>query len=826
MMPFRLLAVVGIVASVQAKPIAILENYCFSCHDEWESKGNIRLDDLDKLPLEERLELLNKVQEQVYFGQMPPKKKKKQPGEAERVELLAWLKNELGRHNASTLQDKLRYPGYANYVDHEKLFSGEITEKPFTRSRRWLVSPQIFIERVNGIFDLEGRDRQRSFYGVTVPVILPDHSGVRYYDTTTLDGGHLLTMLTNADWISRKQLRPARVRSGEIQSKEFENPKDRWSPKFTPEALELIILKESAPTRAEMEAAIQAQYQCVLQREATSLELEKHLALLKDSIAIAGNAEGLRQMLVSVILKSEFMYRHEFGAGEVDENGRRKLSPREASYAIAYAIDDRNPDATLVKVAKEGRLNTKEDYRREVLRLLKDEKSFLAEGDPGLNGIHMRSHQVTHPKLNRFFREFFGYANSMKVFKDTARSGGAFMNTSRGYSGTAGWITNEADRVVDVILREDQEVFERLLTTDEFFVLHRHGNEEGARIVAEWKEVWLALKDSDWAKDPKVFVEENFEKYSDEFKAIKITGIDDKRNARNLKRWMEYFANSFGRGITPATSPWFYHGGQKFSYAEVYSLPKVPGSGPTGANGNYGEQEEYWDFPTTQPFQVPNRKGILTHPAWLVAHSQNTETDPVRRGKWIREKLLAGYVPDVPITVDAQIPEDHHRTLRDRLDGVTSKQECWKCHVHMNPLGLTFEIFDDFGRYRKLEELEHPDNIVSQGRGKFAEHEYRSLPVDATGYLKGTGDPSLDGEVRDAFDLIDRLAKSRRVQQSIIRHAFRYFMGRNEMLSDSQTLIDAENAYVKSGGSFKMVVLSLLTSDSFMYRKDGEVPVN
>ena len=77
MMPFRLLAVAGIVASVQAKPTAILENYCFSCHDEWESKGNIRLDDLDKLPLEGRLELLNKVQEQVYFGQMPPKKKKK-----------------------------------------------------------------------------------------------------------------------------------------------------------------------------------------------------------------------------------------------------------------------------------------------------------------------------------------------------------------------------------------------------------------------------------------------------------------------------------------------------------------------------------------------------------------------------------------------------------------------------------------------------------------------------------------------------------------------------------------------------------------------------
>ncbi|MBL6705437.1 MAG: DUF1585 domain-containing protein, partial [Planctomycetaceae bacterium] len=49
---------------------------------------------------------------------------------------------------------------------------------------------------------------------------------------------------------------------------------------------------------------------------------------------------------------------------------------------------------------------------------------------------------------------------------------------------------------------------------------------------------------------------------------------------------------------------------------------------------------------------------------------------------------------------------------------------------------------------------------------------------------------------------------------------FRFFMGRNEMLSDSQTLIDADKAYTGSGGSFKAVVVSLLTSDSFMYRKD------
>ena len=96
---------------------------------------------------------------------------------------------------------------------------------------------------------------------------------------------------------------------------------------------------------------------------------------------------------------------------------------------------------------------------------------------------------------------------------------------------------------------------------------------------------------------------------------------------------------------------------------------------------------------------------------------------------------------------------------------------------------------------------------------------YKTKTVSTKGELRGTGNPDLDGVVSDAFDLIDRLAKSERVRQSIVRYAFRFYMGRNEMLSDSQTLIDADRSYVQSGGSFKAVIISLLTSDSFIYRK-------
>jgi hypothetical protein len=39
----------------------------------------------------------------------------------------------------------------------------------------------------------------------------------------------------------------------------------------------------------------------------------------------------------------------------------------------------------------------------------------------------------------------------------------------------------------------------------------------------------------------------------------------------------------------------------------------------------------------------------------------------IHRGIWIRERLLGGGIPDVPITVDAQLPAEPENTLRERM---------------------------------------------------------------------------------------------------------------------------------------------------------------
>ncbi len=202
--------------------------------------------------------------------------------------------------------------------------------------------------------------------------------------------------------------------------------------------------------------------------------------------------------------------------------------------------------------------------------------------------------------------------------------------------------------------------------------------------------------------------------------------------------------------------------------------------------------------PTRHSVRFPKdqRMGVLTHPAWLVAHSGNFDNDPIRRGRWIRYKLLGGTIPDLPITVDAKLPDDKKMTLRERMH-VTREEQCYKCHSKMNPLGLPFEQYDHLGRFR-FNELEKP--------------------VDTTSRIVNTGVAGIDGAIETPFELIERLAASKHCEQVFVRYVFRFFLGRNETLGDAKTLQEAHKAYVDTAGSMKALVVSLLSSDSFLYR--------
>ena len=998
----------------------VLQAYCIDCHSADTDEGNVRFDLIGELDLDARLDLLNKAQEQLFFGLMPPGMEE-QPADVERATLIEWISTELRQHNASSLDEKLKRPEYGNYVDHDKLFSGEFKDLPgSTSDRRWLISEHIFNAKINRLLDYEGVrtiDGQRMtvigdngvglgtrFGGGTLrqsivnPFLLPKTVGVRYYDTTALTGGHLLTMIANASKIAgymaseqamkshypaMSQVMQLELRNREIlrvrqqfldqfitqvASELYGEQNDELLPKFVRIELELPVLpldskgnpkkKESnlglldrydsddmraiylgigqykrdeitfeqvieqcerdwfvfglAESRIRERVGIMnslnrlwemdliyedvkrkklrpASYQSLSEsemhvvqasilkhrkpgdtwqqiidkcmndwrklfeqqresvgapgdeqianvvselsvkihgRQPTAEELQEKTALTRSYLERLGTQDALVRLIETLILSSEFVYRTEFGQGLADEHGRRMMSPREASYAIAYALTDSRPDEELVAAVEAGKMNTKADYQREVRRMLERRDQFYVI-DESVQKAGFNASVTNQPiRKLRFFREFFGYGKAMTIFKDDARFGAGRYDDAKGR------LVDEADMLIAHILEEDQDVFEQLLTADEFYVYHS-GDNAAMRVASDrLRVIYEYFKPFDWED----FSEEQLYEHWPFIQEMKMRGTvfpDFETNQRRRGGWVK----SFKTTMTSLE--------QRFAKGQKYAIPydelpmaywhKGNATGRTGQVMRAHEVTTYfnidyrdWDYPINQPAKIPNRKGMLTHPAWLIAHAQNTETDPVRRGKWIREKMLAGTIIDVPITVDAVIPEDHHQTLRQRLEKRTADEYCWKCHQRMDPLGLAFEGYDDFGRFRTEERIEHPENLIREAdRNSIPKNgirvaEYKTLPVDTRGVLTGTGSPSLDGEVRDAIDLTERLAKSARVRQSIIRHAFRYFLGRNEMLSDSNALIDAEQIYLSSGGSFDAVIVSLLSSDSFIYRKGNE----
>lgn len=979
----------------------ILANHCYNCHDDEDQKGDIQLDNLGELEHDKLIDLLNRMQEQVYFDHMPPKKKER-PSEADRKAILGFLKRELAKHDASTLEGKLQKPEFGNYVDHKKLFSGEYKNVPAsTTDRRWLISEFIFnakFQRIlknnatlgskSGRLQVVGNYKNRDV-SLANPFLLPKTSGVRYYANEDLTGGHLSSMLTNAQKVSehmtnvmvpryKGQYLPAVLdviameeqhmatlnerreflddHIEEICADVFGDKHEAMLPKFAPVKLKplpklkegekykkapmnvtgkmlerlgaaplvyntladpelskmsddefreycervwfyrgdhertiqsrMALLREyipefreiadeqtkkrhrpvaykplsesemtvihaairkhrkqgdhfneliekcmtdweqtlqqeridAGPPKHELLAQLVEQVSTlILERPPTAEESDAYIELTSNYVDKLGRRKAVQKLIQTFILSSEFSYRNEFGIGPADEHGRRMMSPRDASYAIAYALTDQSPDEELVAAAQSGKLNTREDYEREVKRILaRRDIHYII--DPILEDKNWAENSTNQPiRKLRFFREFFGYPKALEIFKDEKRFGGDRLDTSTSR------IVSEADQLIEYILENDQNVFQELLGTEKFYVYHDGNNERMRERSERLKRIYHYFKDKDWKnfgyaelEEHKAFLTEN---------PTRSFNPDNLKSGNRQGDGLKLFKKSL-TSITARLDKGQEHAAP-FDMYRGYGTEFMWGGNVAKF---WGIRKDNWHWSPDQPMKIENRKGMLTHPAWLTAFALNTETDPVHRGKFVREKLLADTIPDVPITVDAVIPEDHNKTLRDRLVMATETKSCWHCHVKMNPLGYTFEAYDDFGRYRMEEFLEYPEHLIEKKPDQARDRNhlidlrdiYKTLPVDPSGHLEGTDDPNLDGDLKDAVDLADRLSKSRRVRQSIIRHAFRYFMGRNELLSDSKTLIDAEEAYDQSGGSFDAVIVSLLTSDSFIYRKPIE----
>jgi len=199
-----------------------------------------------------------------------------------------------------------------------------------------------------------------------------------------------------------------------------------------------------------------------------------------------------------------------------------------------------------------------------------------------------------------------------------------------------------------------------------------------------------------------------------------------------------------------------------------------------------------------------DRLGVLTHPAWLSSHGGNFEDGPsmVYRGRWIRENLFCETVPGLDLVmVEAKLlPSSPELSARERMFQTLEESEdgptCRSCHDLMNPLGLPFESFNHAG---------------------FVRVEDHGAAPDGSTVVANLPDPALNGTYAGSADFIQALARSPYARRGFIRHAFRFFMGRDEVMADGCTLAEMEAALDETGSFFSMME-ALISSETFTHR--------
>ncbi len=812
--------------------LPFLEKHCYECHDDLTAEADLNLFDLGPVD-ETNAAVWKSVWAQVALEEMPPKKKAS-PETVERLRFTDWVVGEL----ESAMADKggfdaHRDPAKGNFVSHDLLF-GSLPEgvelvPASSPARLWRITPQEHITRLNELINAEppfdperpglrahgdevptnhggelklyfGTDRILRVQGGTVayatavksvPAVLSSgrkHGFSNYPHFHTVNSAEATQILGKAEDILRYMAYgPLSIAIPEQITDDPDSYKFVGDMRGLPTSIvystkkvrpvtPLIELMEQPEISDErLRKAVDFLFEAVVFRPPTAEESDDYLGIVKDSVEKIGKEDGVFLGLSAIFLDRDALFRPELAeTGEPDEHGRVMLQDWELGLAVNHALRYLRPDETLREAILQGRMRTREDVEREIVRMLEDDS-------------------IRKPRLLRFFREYFNHDIAGYICKDTRAlaSTGAPSRESAHFRAMFDGMAS-TDRLIEMILENDHDVLKELLTTEQVVATEADRIYFGRELQPEEKATAENAK-REATKELEAKLAAAQKKLEEEIAELEATLAEDPEDSNARKRLQQRQRDLDAQKRRAATErrelrDGFLTGVEKATLEGPETHARA--SRPTFGRESMAPERILATAPEGQ------RLGILTHPSWLVSHSDAMDNHAIHRGIWIRERLLGGGIPDVPITVDAMLPDEPDTSLRQRMR-VTREKYCWSCHQKMDPLGLPFEIYNHAGLYRTHELGE---------------------PVDASGEIIASGDPALDGPVENALEMIQRLAASERVEQVFVRHSFRFWMGRNETLNDAPILQAAHRAYRDNGGSMKALIVSLVTSDAFLYR--------
>ena len=335
--------------------LPLLEDHCYACHGDGQTKGGLALDEFQtEKDVHHGYKIWEQIRKLVAAGEMPPEGRKNRPDGKERDLLAGWARHSLDNFYRTAPPD----PG------------------------------RVTVRRLN----------RNEYNNVVRDLLFVDFQPAKDFpaDDTGYGFDNIGDVLSTSPLLMEKYLDAAEIIASAAVMISKKNGEDTA---FQKAYFTLPLTKETEET--VFKGFVATFMRRAYRRDVRTDEIDRMMAVSKAAVDKGAPLDARVQVVIQGVLVSpHFLFRWELDGAPLDPKAVRRLNEYELASRLAFFIWSSGPDDRLLDLAAKGVL--RKQLKAEVRRLLADPKAEALVQNFSGQWLQLRNLDIVRPDKNLF----------------------------------------------------------------------------------------------------------------------------------------------------------------------------------------------------------------------------------------------------------------------------------------------------------------------------------------------------------------------------------------------------------------------------------------